>query len=302
MLCAKLTFRKLPLTAIVGSSKANLTHVRPKVYGIGNGLGKCPLGLNDNATAVWVEHGNPEDLVGLYSGTPVDLTNSDRIIFRSDLYDNATNQKKFSYVRTIKQNPNWLDKANFVGSFDIGDYVYFFFREAAVEAINVGKFVYSRVARVCKKDTGGASILKDKWATYVKARLNCSIPGEYPFYFNEIQSVYKMPDDDSIFFAIFTTQTNSDGGISGSAVCSYTLKSINDTFDGKFKGHVSWSSNWLPVHSYKVPTPRPGTCVNDTQSLPDKWLKFAREHPLMDSAVRHKGGRPIFHRLVAPAE
>jgi len=39
----------------------------------------------------------------------------------------------------------------FVGSFDVGDqYVYFFFRETAVEFINCGKAIYSRVARICK--------------------------------------------------------------------------------------------------------------------------------------------------------
>lgn len=63
----------------------------------------------------------------------------------------------------------------------------FFFRETAVEYINCGKNVYSRVARVCKKDTGGKNILTQNWATYLKARLNCSIPGEFPFYFNEIR-------------------------------------------------------------------------------------------------------------------
>lgn len=76
---------------------------------------------------------------------------------------------------------------NFVGSYDIGQYVFFFFRETAVEYINCGKSVYSRVARVCKKDTGGKNILSQNWATYLKARLNCSIPGEFPFYFNEIR-------------------------------------------------------------------------------------------------------------------
>lgn len=44
-----------------------------------------------------------------------------------------------------------------------------------------------RVARVCKKDTGGKNILNQNWATFIKARLNCSIPGEFPFYFNEIR-------------------------------------------------------------------------------------------------------------------
>lgn len=77
---------------------------------------------------------------------------------------------------------------NFVGSYDIGDYVYFFFRETAVEYINCGKNVYSRVARVCKKDNGGKNILSQNWATFLKARLNCSIPGEFPFYFNEIRT------------------------------------------------------------------------------------------------------------------
>jgi len=76
-----------------------------------------------------------------------------------------------------------------VGSFDIGEYVYFFFREPAVEYMNCGKNVYSRVARVCKRDTGGKNILVQNWATYLKARLNCSIPGEYPFYFNEIRKL-----------------------------------------------------------------------------------------------------------------
>lgn len=76
---------------------------------------------------------------------------------------------------------------NFVGSYDIGGHVFFFFRETAVEYINCGKSVYSRVARVCKRDTGGKNILSQNWSTYLKARLNCSIPGEFPFYFNEIR-------------------------------------------------------------------------------------------------------------------
>lgn len=37
-----------------------------------------------------------------------------------------------------------------MGSFDVGDWVFFFFRESAVEYINCGKNIYSRVARVCK--------------------------------------------------------------------------------------------------------------------------------------------------------
>ena len=38
----------------------------------------------------------------------------------------------------------------FVGSFDVDDYVYFFFRENALEHAGCGKLVFSRVARLCK--------------------------------------------------------------------------------------------------------------------------------------------------------
>lgn len=118
---------------------------------------------------------------------------------------------------------------NFVGSFDIGEYVYFFFRETAVEYINCGKAVYSRIARVCKKDTGGKNILSQNWATYLKARLNCSISGEFPFYFNEIQAVYQLPNDKNKFYATFATSTN---GLVGSAVCSFDINEVHSAFAG----------------------------------------------------------------------
>ncbi len=59
----------------------------------------------------------------------------------------------------FRYDSHMLDKPDFVGSYDVGEYVYFFFREMAVEYMNCGKTVYSRVARVCKRDTGGKNIL-----------------------------------------------------------------------------------------------------------------------------------------------
>ena len=47
--------------------------------------------------------------------------------------------------------------------------------------------IYSRVARVCKNDQGGSRVLRNTWTSFFKARLNCSIPGDYPFYFDEIR-------------------------------------------------------------------------------------------------------------------
>ena len=48
---------------------------------------------------------------------------------------------------------NVLADPKFVGSFDVDDYVYFFFRENALEHAGCGKLVFSRVARLCKVNT-----------------------------------------------------------------------------------------------------------------------------------------------------
>ncbi|XP_065224018.1 semaphorin-2A isoform X2 [Planococcus citri] len=274
---------------------SNLTHLprHEHVPGIGSGVAKCPYDPNDNATAIWVEKGNPGELPALYSGTIAEFTKADTVIFRTDLHNLTTGRTAFSYKRTLKYDSKWLDKPDFVGSYDVGQYIFFFFRETAVEYINCGKSVYSRVARICKRDTGGKNILSQNWATYLKARLNCSIPGEFPFYFNEIQSVYKVDGDDNKFYGVFTTSTT---GLMGSAICAFTLEDIEKAFAGKFKEQATSSSAWLPVLSNKVPEPRPGVCVNDTETLPDSVLNFIRSHPLMDEAVAHKDNKPVYYK------
>ena len=49
--------------------------------------------------------------------------------------------------------------------------------------------VFSRVARVCTSDTGGVRVLRNTWTSFFKARLNCSVPGDYPFYIDEIRKL-----------------------------------------------------------------------------------------------------------------
>lgn len=42
-------------------------------------------------------------------------------------------------IRTDQYNSKWLNSPQFVGSFEAGDFVYFVFREVAVEHINCVK-------------------------------------------------------------------------------------------------------------------------------------------------------------------
>ena len=129
------------------------------------------------------------------------------------------------------------------------------------------------------------------------------MPGEFPFYFDEIQGItpliqghYGGSDPQSkehILYASFSTPTNSIGG---SAVCAFRLKEISDAFSGKFKEQRSASANWLPVDEQKVPIPRPGTCLNNTKTLSDVNLNFIKTHSLMDDPVPPFFGAPIVIR------
>jgi len=274
---------------------ANLTHLaRNEFYpGIGDGIAKCPFDPEDNSTAIWVKSGNPGDHPALYSGTNAEFTKADTVIFRGDIFDENSGRREFTFKRTIKYDSHMLDKPDFVGSFEVDDYVYFFFRETAVEYMNCGKTIYSRVARVCKKDTGGKHILHQNWVTYLKARLNCSIPGDFPFFFDEVQDVFKLGEE-NVFHGVFTTNQN---GLKGSAICSFTLEAMDEVFDnGRFKEQATSTSMWLPVPSGEVPEPRPGSCVKDTRDLPDTVLNFIRQHPLMASNIPHDAQAPAFYQ------
>ena len=144
--------------------------------------------------------------------------------------------------------------------------------------------MYSRVARVCKNDQGGPHTFRNKWTTFLKTRLNCSVAGNYPFYFDEVQAMSNIvaTREGDMVFGIFNTPDNS---IPGSAVCSFRMSDIQESFEGAFKAQSHVNSNWLPLDDRELPKHRPGTCHNDSRSLDEEHLNFLKENMLMDKAV-----------------
>eukprot|EP00057_Strongylocentrotus_purpuratus_P007832 XP_011662306.1 PREDICTED: semaphorin-5A isoform X1 [Strongylocentrotus purpuratus] len=193
-------------------------------------------------------------------------------------------------LRTAQLNSKWLNNPNFVASYEIGPYVYFFFRETAVEFSNCGQIIYSRVARVCKSDNGGNFLLEENWTTFRKARLNCSIPGKIPFSFNEIESTY-YDNETGIIYTVFSTPSNS---IHGSAVCAFTLEAINEAFSGPFTFQPNAASAWITK-----PNSSPEGCSEVQSSLIrpgqiDRYLVDAQRYQLMYKSVEPVSGRPLF--------
>ncbi|CAJ0567161.1 unnamed protein product, partial [Mesorhabditis spiculigera] len=180
---------------------------------------------------------------------------------------------------------SWLNEPQFVGSFDVGDYVYFFFREVANEASRDMKRIYSRVARICKKDLGGKTVMRQVWTSYVKARLNCSLPGDIPVSFDHIQSVAKAEFEGETMF--YAGMSSSDTAFVSSAICVFQLRDIDHIFD-----HGLFADDQGGVGADPNTGHRPGTCVPDSPSLDPEALNFVRSHLLMKDPISSQ--TPIF--------
>ena len=155
---------------------------------------------------------------------------------------------------------------------------------------------FSRIARVCKQDRGGPHKFKNKWTSFLKTRLNCSVPGDTPFYFNDIQATTSFIRDgqDQVVYGVFNTPDNA---IAGSAICAFKLSDITESFEeGPFKNQADSNSNWLPMSKSQIPEPRPGVCNGDGGpiSTPENQLNFIRRHSLLDWAVPGATKAPVF--------
>ncbi|KAM4678159.1 semaphorin-6D isoform 4-T5 [Discoglossus pictus] len=243
-----------------------------------SGLARCPFDAKQTNVALFADG-------KLYSATMADFQASDAVIYRS-MGDGFA-------LRTIKYDSKWLKEPHFLHAIEYGSYIYFFFREIAVEHNNLGKAVHSRVARICKNDVGGSQrVLEKHWTSFLKARLNCSVPGDSFFYFDVLQSITDIIEINGIptVVGVFTTQLNS---IPGSAVCAFTMDDIEKVFRGRFKEQKTPDSVWTAVPEDKVPKPRPGCCARHgmaegyraSTEFPDETLSFIKSHPLMDLAV-----------------
>ncbi|KAM6150196.1 semaphorin-6A isoform 2-T2 [Erethizon dorsatum] len=256
-----------------------------------SGMARCPYDAKHANVALFADG-------KLYSATVTDFLAIDAVIYRS-LGDSPT-------LRTVKHDSKWLKEPYFVQAVDYGDYIYFFFREIAVEYNTMGKVVFPRVAQVCKNDMGGSQrVLEKQWTSFLKARLNCSVPGDSHFYFNILQAVTDVIhiNGRDVVLATFSTPYNS---IPGSAVCAYDMLDIANVFTGRFKEQKSPDSTWTPVPDERVPKPRPGCCAGSSSlekyatsnEFPDDTLNFIKTHPLMDEAVPAIVNRPWFLRTM----
>ncbi|XP_051496953.1 LOW QUALITY PROTEIN: semaphorin-6C [Apus apus] len=255
-----------------------------------SGQARCPFDAKQSVVALFVDG-------SLYSATVADFQASDAVIYRSLSPGRPP-------LRSLKYSSRWLQEPHFVQALPYGPYVYFFFREVAVELSSLGKVVVARVARVCRNDAGGSPrALERRWTSFLKVRLLCALPGDTDFYFDVLEAVTppRALHGRPAVLALFGTQPNS---IPGSAVCAFYLGDVERAFEGPFAEPRGAAGTWGPVPEDRVPQPRPGCCAGmgpasgfvTSGDFPDETLAFAKEHPLLHGAVAPAGGRPLVTR------
>uniref|UniRef100_A0A8C6U7D2 Sema domain, immunoglobulin domain (Ig), short basic domain, secreted, (semaphorin) 3Fa n=1 Tax=Neogobius melanostomus TaxID=47308 RepID=A0A8C6U7D2_9GOBI len=262
---------------------------------VDSGKGKCPYDPKLNSVSALI---NGE----LYAGVYIDFMGTDSAIFRT--------LGKKTAMRTDQYNSRWLNDPTFVHAHLIPDSgeqndnkLYFFFREKVTE-MGQSPMTQSRIGRICLNDDGGHCCLVNKWSTFLKARLICSVPGSdgIETHFDELKDIFIQPTQDSrnpVIYGVFSVS----GVFKGSAVCVYSMADIRMVFNGPFAHKEGPNYQWV-AYSGKIPYPRPGTCpggtftpnMKSTKDYPDEVINFMRNHPTMHNVVYPVHKRPLVVR------
>ncbi|XP_017163478.1 sema domain, immunoglobulin domain (Ig), short basic domain, secreted, (semaphorin) 3bl [Poecilia reticulata] len=246
----------------------------------------------------------------LYTGLTADFLGRDSVIFRSmggrTTMRTETDQKLLHDPRFIAAHliPDNDDRDD--------DKVYFFFTEKASEGGDKEEAIHTRVGRVCVNDVGGQRVLVNKWSTFIKARLVCSVPGPHGIdtHFNQLEDVFLLRTKDERnpdIYAIFSTISNV---FQGFAVCVYRMADIREAFNGPF-AHKEGPNYQTGPYEGRMPYPRPGVCPSkitnqpgkefgSTKDFPDSVLQFARSHPLMWRPVLPALRQPVLVKANIP--
>ncbi|ESO00894.1 hypothetical protein HELRODRAFT_175390 [Helobdella robusta] len=142
-----------------------------------NFRGRCPYEPDSNFTSVYATMRKPIEVSFILSATMFDFGMANSILLRPRLYVSELGNYFQDGGSPIQDGGSPFqdgvdnggnDEAQFVGTFDIGDFIYVFFRELAHQSGDMGNG-------------------ENRFTTFVKARLNCSvIKNEVAFRFDEI--------------------------------------------------------------------------------------------------------------------
>ncbi|KAM4881059.1 semaphorin-3G [Thomomys bottae] len=293
--CGTGAFYPICALVTVGYRGEHVLHLVPR--SVESGRGRCPHEPSRPFASTFVGG-------ELYTGLSADFLGREAMIFRSggprpalrsDSDQSLLHDPRFVMAARISDNSDQDD-----------DKVYFFFSETVPSPDGTpGHVTVSRVGRVCVNDAGGQRVLVNKWSTFLKARLVCSVPGPggAETHFDQLEDVFLLWPKAGKNLEVYALFSTVSAVFQGFAICVYHLADIWEVFNGPFAHQDGPQHPWR-AYGGKVPFPRPGVCPSkmtaqpgrpfgSTKDYPDEVLRFARAHPLMFQPVRPRHGRPV---------
>ncbi|KAF7997802.1 hypothetical protein HCN44_009200 [Aphidius gifuensis] len=232
----------------------NLTRISKNDDGWLSAYSICSKYLDQNDASVMVTKNHiDDDEQQLYT------TIGDNL--RGDSYPSSIFRTKFNLnntylaateIRSSSSNIKFLfgESVNVVGSFEIEDQIFFFFSEYGTVDDNHNEIL----------------AIENQIET--------------------IESIYKIPNDNTHFYGTFTaTQNNSVT----SAICFFSIDDIKKAFDGPFRKVVYYDDTLNS--SETIPEPNPNLC---SRNLTEKRYSKA-PYFLMDYVIPSKQNRIIFN-------
>ncbi|TSM36136.1 Semaphorin-3F [Bagarius yarrelli] len=165
------------------------------------------------------------------------------------------------------------------------DKLYFFFREKASE-MGQTPMTQSRIGRICLNDDGGHCCLVNKWSTFLKSRLICSVTGAdgIETHFDELRDVFIQKTQDTKNPVIYGVFSVSGSVFKGSAICVYSMADVRMVFNGPFAHKEGPNYQWI-AYQGKIPYPRPGTIRSDGRMLHTDQGLLLRSLQLSDAGT-----------------
>ncbi|KTF93961.1 hypothetical protein cypCar_00010297 [Cyprinus carpio] len=294
-----------------------------------NGRGKCP---HDPKLPFASTFTGGE----LYTGLTADFLGRDSVILRGL---GTRSPMRTEMDQRILHEPRFIAAHLIPDSADRDDdKIYFFFTERATETAERDDegAIHTHIGRLCVNDVGGQRVLVNKWSTFIKARLVCSVPGPHGIqtHFHQLEDVFLLRTKDETnpeIYAIFSTirsvsnlaeSTSVDLCIPsakhcavlqlisiaryyliqfvlGYAVCVYSMADIREAFNGPFAHKERPDYQWGPYEG-RVPYPRPGVCPSKITAQPGRAFRSTLEFP--DAVLQFARTHPLMWRPIYPSQ
>ena len=203
-------------------------------------------------------------------------------------------------VLSPRSDPVWLNQPNFISIYELGDHIYFFITERAIE-VNQGLSVrYSRAIRICKTDEGigNHNVDLNHFLTYQKARMECSFQGEsgsIPYFYNDLKSTFldQSVSESPVLYGIFNSAIN---GPAGGAICKFSFDSddvgsLKHVFEGETSTYLVPGNDDPDVWEQSNPVPTFGCPGTQSTQRP---LEDAAKYQLLYNSITPTQEQPLF--------